>query len=302
MPATVAQPPTGVVPASDGLRGFLRLVVIEHSVFALPFAYVATLTAMRDEGGGVDWLVLALITAAMVAARTFAMAANRLIDRELDARNPRTASRELVTGALSVTTARTGAAAALVVFVGVAAALSPLCAALAPIAVVPLVAYPYAKRVTWLCHAVLGLAQAVAPVGAWLAVTDSWSWDAVLLGLALGTWVGGFDLIYACQDVDSDRREGVHSVPARFGVGSALRASSAAHVVTLGLLVASGRAAGLGAGWWAGVALTAAALTYEHSIVRADDLRRVNRAFFTVNGWIGLGLLGFALTDLVPAL
>ena len=164
----------------------------------------------------------------MVAARTFAMAANRIIDRELDARNPRTAGRELVTGAVSVRTAAVGAAVSLRVFLAVAAALSPLCLALAPLALIPLVVYPYGKRFTWGCHGLLGLAQMVAPIGAWIAVTDAWSWSAVLLGAAVGLWIGGFDLIYALQDIDSDRATGVHSLPARFGAPVALRVAKAA--------------------------------------------------------------------------
>jgi len=285
-------------------RAFLRLVVIQHSVFALPFAYVSALTAMLVVGedgrsGTVDWASLALVTVAMVAGRTFAMAANRLIDRGIDARNPRTAGRELVTGAVSVRTAVVGAVTALAVFVAAAAALNPLCLALAPLAVAPLIAYPYAKRVTDLPHAVLGLAQAVAPVGAWIAVTGEWDWRPVVLGLAVGTWIGGFDLIYACQDAEIDRLIGVRSVPARWGVAAALRASTATHVVTFALLAWWGVLVGYGPPWYAGLALTAVAFGYEHAIVRPADLSRVNRAFFTANGVVGLGRLAFPLPDLV---
>jgi 4-hydroxybenzoate polyprenyltransferase len=285
-----------------GVRGFLRLVAIEHSVFALPFAYVAALTAMhRSDGLHVRWTDLLLVTVAMVAGRTFAMAANRLVDRELDARNPRTATRELVTGALPAGTAVAGMAVSLAVFLAAAALLDPLCLALAPVALVPLTLYPYAKRVTWLCHYVLGLAQAIAPVGAWVAVTkttDGWM-PAIWLGLAVGTWIAAFDLIYACQDIESDRREGVHSLPARFGARTALTVSIATHVATVALLVAFGKSAGMGPIWYAGVALTTAALAYEHAIVKPDDLSRVNRAFFTVNGWVGVGLFAFVLADLL---
>jgi 4-hydroxybenzoate polyprenyltransferase len=277
-------------------RAFLRLVLIEHSVFALPFAYVAALTAMAPD---VRWGDLALVTVAMVAGRTFAMAANRIIDREIDARNPRTAGRELVTGAVSVRAATTGALVALAVFLAAAAALAPLALALAPLAVVPLVAYPYAKRVTWAPHAVLALAQAVAPTGAWIAVTGAWSWPAVVLGLAVGSWIGGFDIIYALQDYEVDRRIGVQSLPARFGPVVALRVSRAAHVLTVALLVAFGALTGAGPWWYAGVAVSAAALAYEQSLVRPDDLRKVNRAFFTVNGLVGIGLFAFALADLI---
>src|SRR4051794_28257423 len=197
--------------------------MIEHSVFALPFAYTAALTAMQLWDGTVHWIKLLLITVAMVGLRTFAMAANRLIDRRIDARNPRTATRELVTGVVSVRTAWTGALVALVVFLGAAAALNPLCLVLAPVAVVPLIVYPYAKRFTDFPQVVLGVAQSIAPIGAWVAVTGTFggpvdAWPAFWLGLGVGTWIGGFDLIYACQDAEVDRVIGVRSVPARFGV------------------------------------------------------------------------------------
>lgn len=281
------------------VRSFLRLVTIEHSVFALPFAYVAALAAMRSLGRQVRWADLLLVTVAMVAGRTFAMAANRVIDREIDARNPRTAQRELVTGAVSVRTAWAGALVALVLFLTAAALLNPLCLALAPLAVVPLVVYPYAKRFTWLPHGVLALAQAVAPVGAWVAVTGRWSWPAVVLGLAVGLWIGGFDLIYACQDVEVDRRIGVRSFPARWGVAAALRASTLTHVATFGLFAWFGALAGFGGWWYVGLVVTALAFGYEHAIVRPGDLSRVNRAFFTANGFVGIALFGFALVDLV---
>lgn len=282
-----------------GVRGFLRLVVIEHSVFALPFAYVGALTAMRGEGPRVQWGTLALITVAMIAARTVAMAANRIIDRRIDAQNPRTAQRELVTGALGLSTARIGLAVALVAFFACAAALGPLCLALAPVALFFLIVYSYAKRFTDYPQVFLGVAQAIAPVGAWIAVTGRPSWGALLLGVAVGAWIGGFDLIYSCQDVDVDRRIGVRSVPVRFGVTNALRASSVAHVVTLVFYVGFGLVTGYGWPWWLGLALTAAVLAYEHAIVRPDDLSRVNRAFFTANGVIGIALLLVALVDLV---
>jgi 4-hydroxybenzoate polyprenyltransferase len=302
------------------VRAFLRLVAIEHSVFALPFAYLSALTAMeavyelppcRDTfiGGVVDvtrqcvrppawdfirWTDLALITVAMVAARTFAMAANRVIDREIDAGNPRTANRELVTGAVSVRTAWTGAGVALLVFLTAAAALGPLPLLLAPLAVAPLVAYPYGKRFTDYPHAILALAQAVAPVGAWIAVTGTVSWSAVVLGLAVGLWIGGFDLIYACQDTESDRATGVRSLPARFGNVVALRVSSAVHALTFALFALFGVLEDFGAVWYVGLVLTAGSFVYQHRIVSPDDLSRVNRAFFTSNGFVGvaLGLTG----------
>ncbi|MEO3978554.1 menaquinone biosynthesis prenyltransferase MqnP [Streptomyces sp. CAU 1734] len=288
------------VPGAPGrTKAFLRLVMIEHSVFALPFAYIAALTAMFQRDRSIDWVTLLLVTVAMVGLRTFAMACNRIIDREIDARNPRTASRELVTGAVSVRSAWTGALIALAVFLGAAALLNPLCLALAPVAVIPMVVYPYGKRFTHYPHAILGLAQAMGPIGAWLAVTGSWSWDAVILGVAVGVWIGGFDLIFACQDVAADRAEGVRSVPARFGVPAALHGARAAHAVTTALLVWYALATDAGLFLWAGLVIVAAAFCYEHTVVRPHDLSRLNRAFFTVNGFIGISLFVCALLDLL---
>lgn len=283
------------------MKAFLKLVAIEHSVFALPFAYLSALTVMTRDGGKVRWGDLVIITVAMVGARTFAMAANRIIDRHIDARNPRTANRELVTGAVSVRTAWTGAAVALVVFLGAAALLNPLCLVLSPLAVVPLVVYPYGKRFTDWPHAILALAQMVGPMGAWLAVTGTFegSGPAWVLALAVGLWIGGFDLIYACQDAEVDRRIGVRSVPARYGVPFALRLSTVVHVVTFGLFVWFGELVGLGWPWWVGLALTAVAFGYQHTVVTPTDLSRVNRAFFTANGFVGIALFAFALGDLV---
>ncbi|WP_066943851.1 menaquinone biosynthesis prenyltransferase MqnP [Streptomyces lushanensis] len=291
----------GPGPAQPGsrTRAFLRLVMIEHSVFALPFAYIAALTAMFQFDGNVHWGRLLLVTLAMVGLRTFAMACNRIIDREIDARNPRTAGRELVTGAVSVRSAWTGALVAVVVFLAAAAALNPLCLALAPIAVIPMVVYPYGKRFTNFPHAILGLAQAMGPVGAWIAITGAWSWDAVILGLAVGIWIGGFDLIFACQDVQADRAHGVMSVPARFGVPGALYGARACHAVTTVLLVWYALATDAGVFFWTGLVIVVAAFLYEHTIVKPHDLSRLNRAFFTVNGFIGIALFVCALLDLL---
>ncbi|MFD5114163.1 menaquinone biosynthesis prenyltransferase MqnP [Streptomyces sp. NPDC058391] len=287
------------VPQPGRTKAFLRLVMIEHSVFALPFAYIAALTAMFQDGGNIHWVRLLLVTIAMVGLRTFAMACNRIIDREIDARNPRTAGRELVTGAVSVRSAWTGALVAVVVFLAAAAALNPLCLALAPIAVIPMVVYPYGKRFTNFPHAILGLAQAIGPVGAWIAVTGQWSWDAVILGFAVGIWIGGFDLIFACQDVKADRAQGVLSVPARFGIPAALYGARASHVVTTILLVWYALATGAGVFFWAGLVIVVGAFLYEHTIVKPHDLSRLNRAFFSVNGFIGIALFACALLDLL---
>ncbi|MFG2864172.1 menaquinone biosynthesis prenyltransferase MqnP [Streptomyces auratus] len=290
---------SAAVPQPGRTKAFLRLVMIEHSVFALPFAYIAALTAMYEADRQIHWGRLLLVTVAMVGLRTFAMAANRIIDREIDARNPRTAHRELVTGAVSVTSAWTGALIALVVFLGAAALLNPLCLALAPVAVVPMVVYPYGKRFTNFPQAILGLAQAMGPIGAWIAITGTWSWEAVILGIAVGIWIGGFDLIYACQDVETDREVGVRSVPARFGIPAAIWGARGCHLVTTGLFVWYALATGAGVFFWLGLVIVAAAFLYEHTIVKPHDLTRLNRAFFQVNGFIGIALFVCALLDLL---
>ncbi len=296
MTSIAAAPPTSL---GGKAKAFKNLVLLEHSVFALPFAYISALTAMFLRNGRVHWLQLLLITLAMVGARSFAMAVNRIIDREFDARNPRTAKRELVTGVLSVRAAWVGALVALALFLGSAAALNPLAFALAPLAAVPLIVYPYGKRFTDFPHAILMLAQSIGPIGAWVAVTGRWSWDAVVLGLAVGIWIGGFDLIFACQDIETDRESNLRSVPARWGVAAALYGARAAHAVTLGMFVLFGLLTHAEVFWWLGLAVVAAAFCYEHSLVRPTDLSRLNRAFFTVNGFVGIALFCFALADLL---
>ncbi|EPD55740.1 MULTISPECIES: menaquinone biosynthesis prenyltransferase MqnP [Streptomyces] len=290
---------SAAIPQPGRTKAFLRLVMIEHSVFALPFAYIAALTAMFEWDRNIHWGRLLLVTICMVGLRTFAMAVNRIIDREIDARNPRTAHRELVTGAMSVRHAWTGALIAVVIFLGSAALLNPLCFALAPIAVIPMVVYPYGKRFTNFPQAILGIAQAMGPIGGWLAISGEWSWDATLLGLAVGIWIGGFDLIYACQDVETDRRIGVMSVPARFGIPAAIWGARVCHTAVMALLIAYAVATDAGAFFWIGLMIVAAAFVYEHHIVRPHDLSRLNRAFFSVNGFIGIALFVCALLDLL---
>ncbi|MEU8240529.1 menaquinone biosynthesis prenyltransferase MqnP [Actinoplanes missouriensis] len=292
---------TAAVEKPGKVKAFLRLVMIEHSIFALPFAYLSALVAIDRDGTGRHWADLVLVTIAMVSGRTFAMAANRILDRKIDAQNPRTQNRELVTGAVSVRTAWTGALVSLVILVIAAGLLNPLCLVLSPLAVIPLVVYPYAKRFTNFPHYVLALAQAVAPVGAWLAITGTFegSGPAWVLGVAVGLWIGGFDIIYACQDVEVDRRIGVHSTPARFGVPLALKISTVTHVLSFALFVWFGQWVGLSWLWWIGLLLTGAGLVYQHVVVTPTDLSKVNRAFFTANGFIAIALFAFALLDLI---
>ena len=272
------------------------MIAFAHSVFALPFALVATWVAAsgRPAATQVAWIVVA-----MVAARTFAMTANRVVDRELDARNPRTAARELVTGDVSTTTAWLGIVISLTVFGLAVSRLAPIVWPLAPIALALLALYPYVKRWSWTCHFALGLAQAAGPIGAWLAVSGRWSWSAVVLGLSVGTWMAGFDLIYATQDVESDRANRVHSIPADFSVAVALVLARASHVATVLLWAWFALLADRGPLWIVAVVGGAALLAYEPSLVRTDDLSRVDRAFFTVNGWVALAMGALGIADAI---
>jgi 4-hydroxybenzoate polyprenyltransferase len=267
------------------LRTYASFVRFSHSVFALPFALVGAILAARTEG--FVWSRLIWIVACMVSARCAAMGFNRLVDAAYDARNPRTASRELPAGRMTQTEARVFVAVSSLAFIACAYPLGGLCFVLSPVALAIVFWYSVAKRVTSYTQAFLGLAMAVAPVGGWLAAGGGASLEPWLLGLAIGCWVGGFDILYACQDVDFDRREGLHSIPTRFGVARAILISRVLHVVTILALAAVGLRASLGPVYGAGVVLVAGLLAWEQSLVRADDLSQVKRAF-DMNGWVGV--------------
>jgi len=277
---------------------YLRLVRFSHTVFALPFALIGAWLAAE---GLPSWSRLAWIVVAMVAARSAAMGFNRVVDAELDAHNPRTRDREIPAGRIDRTTASWLTAACALVFVVACAMLNAVALALSPVVLAVLLGYSFTKRFTSLSHFVLGLALGLAPVGAWVAVRGSESLDGILapvcLGVAVLFWVAGFDIIYACLDVDFDRRYLLHSIPQRLGLRRALRVAAALHGVFVALLVLLAVVAQAGALFPVGVALVAALLMYEHRLVRPDDLSRVNRAFFTVNGAIGLLLLACVLAD-----
>jgi 4-hydroxybenzoate polyprenyltransferase len=277
------------------LRILLDNVKFEHTIFALPFAYLGMALAA---GGLPTWGQASWVTLAMAGARTLAMSLNRVIDAESDARNPRTAGRPIPRGLLSGRSVWLLAAASLVVMLISAWQLNPLCLALSPLAIIVLVVYPYTKRFTWLSHAVLGLADGIAPVGGWIAVTGSFAPEAILLGGVVAAWVGGFDLIYACQDVDFDRREGLYSVPARFGIPAALTLSVWTHVAGAALLAAVGWLMGLSWPFWAGWLITCGLLVYEHRLVKPDDLSRLDVAFFNINGYIAVVVFVFTLASL----
>jgi 4-hydroxybenzoate polyprenyltransferase len=275
---------------------FARLVKIEHTVFALPFAYVGAFLAVNGTPSGHDLL---WITLAMVGARSLAMALNRLIDAGIDARNPRTAGRELPSGQLSVVQVVLFCLASLALFLAAVWQLDPLVRWLWPIPVVGFVVYPYLKRFTWLCHLWLGAVDGLAPVGAWVAITGRLPWQAWVLGAAVALWVAGFDLFYALFDEDVDRREGLHSIVTRFGVRGAFVGARLAHAATVACLVAAGLGLPVGGLYWIGVAAAGILLAYEHALVRPGDLRRLDTAFFTMNGVISVVFAAFVVVDAV---
>jgi 4-hydroxybenzoate polyprenyltransferase len=277
-------------------RRFASLVKLEHTVFALPFAYVGALFAA---GGWPGWADMGWITAAMVGARTLAMGLNRLVDAELDARNPRTAGRELPSGTLSRSQVLALCGGALALFLVAVLQLDPLVRWLWPIPVALFVVYPYLKRATWLCHLWLGASLGLAPVGAWVALTGELPWEAWALGGAVGLWVAGFDLFYSLFDLEHDRREGLHSWAVRWGERGSFYGARAMHAGTVALLAAAGAGLAVGVAYWLGVAAVAALLAYEHSLVRPGDLRRLDAAFFTVNGVISIVFLAFVAVETI---
>jgi 4-hydroxybenzoate polyprenyltransferase len=277
-------------------RRFASLVRIEHTVFALPFAYVGAFLAVDGWPGLVDVVSL---TVAMVGARTLAMALNRLIDAEVDARNPRTASRELPSGALSRAQVSGLALVSLAIFLLALSQLDPVVRLLWPIPVAMFVVYPYLKRFTTLCHFWLGACLGLAPVGAWLAVSGTAPWEAWAIGGAVLLWVAGFDLFYSLFDLEHDRREGLHSWAVRFGERGVFRSARVLHVGTVALLAAAGVGLDVDVFYWLGVTATAGLLAYEHSIVRPGDLRRLDAAFFTLNGVISIVFFAFVALDVI---
>ena len=273
------------------VRDFLNLIRFEHTIFALPFAYLGMLLAA---GGWPSWSQFLWITVAMASARTLAMGFNRIADRIIDARNPRTAGRPLITGSISLRTAWVGTLIAAFVLAFAAWQLGPLPWRLLPGAYLFLIGYSFTKRFTWLSHFILGFTDGLAPVGAWAAIRgtlltpgDLPAW--ILLGVVT-LWIGGFDLIYACQDVEFDRQEGLQSIPAKFGVNFALQLSTVSHILTAALLASLGWLLGLGWPFWLGWLIVVALLFWEHTLVQPDDLSKIDLAFFNINSYISLTL------------
>ena len=279
-------------------RRFASLVKLEHTVFALPFAYVGAFLGVDGIPSAHD---LIWISVAMVGARSLAMALNRLIDARIDALNPRTARRELPAGLLQPWHVAAFCAVSLALFLVAVYQLDPIVRWLWPIPVVGFVVYPYLKRLTWLSHAWLGIVDGLAPVGGWVAVTGDLPWEAWLLGAAVATWIAGFDLFYALQDEDVDRQQRLQSVAARFGSRGVFVGARVLHAATPALLIAVGIGLTVGVLYWLGVAVVAGLLAYEHSIIRPDDLRRLDAAFFTMNGVISVAFFLFVLTDVAAS-
>ena len=274
---------------------YLRMIKFSHSVFALPFAFTAMVLAADGipRAGQILWIAVA-----MVSGRTAAMGLNRIIDRRIDAENPRTAGREIPSGKIKVTEAMVFVLISLMVFFFAAYMLNPLCLRLAPIAVFFFILYPYTKRFTWLSHVVLGVAISGAPLGAWIAIRGSIDVDILPLCIAVVFWLAGFDVLYALQDLDFDQSRGLYSIPARFGVKRALFLSRGFHLITWSLLLVTALVFRLGALYYIGLLLVAALLVHEHRLVKEDDLSKLNMAFFNMNGYISIAVFLFTTLDI----
>lgn len=285
-----------VRPWAGRLAAYAAFVKIEHSVFALPFAYMGLFLVERGWPG---WRPFALLTLAMVAVRSYAMGVNRLADLRYDRENPRTQGRGLVSGALGVGEAVGFVAACAVVFVAACWGMNGLCLALSPLVLAWAAFYSFTKRFTWLCHVALGSVLGLAPVAGWLSVTPSFSLATVLLGLGVTFWTAGFDVLYACQDVAFDAPRRLKSMPVRFGVGTALTLAGLMHALAVLFFALAGWGARLGYGYFGLLILTAGLLWLEHRLISANDLSRINVAFFTVNGVVAASLFVGVLIDLL---
>ncbi len=277
------------------VRVFLEMVKFEHTIFALPFAYMGAVLALP--GAWPTWAQMGWITLAMAGARSLAFSANRVVDKEIDARNPRTAGRALPRGLLSSLDMVIFSAVSLGAFFIAVFNLAPVTRLLWPLVLVPMLVYPYTKRFTWLCHFVLGVSLGLAPAGAWVAVTNTVPLEPWLLVGAVLCWVTGFDIIYACQDYEVDVREGLHSIPARFGIRRALMVTAMLHTLAVLLFLVFGRIIGAGPLYYTGILATAGLLYYENSLVSPNDLTRINVAFFTTNGVISVLTFAFSAAD-----
>jgi len=278
------------------IKAHINNIALSHAIFALPFAYIGAIMAAGGMPKGMDLL---WITLAMVGARSAAMALNNCIDLKYDRLQPRFAERPMVTGQVKPWEAIVLTVCSLLLFLWAAAHLHPLCLKLFPLAVIPLVAYPYMKRFSWTCHLVLGLALAIAPIGAWVAIRGEIVFPIALLGLAVALWIAGFDIIYGCQDVEFDKRNKLHSVPVRFGVERALIISKGMHVASIIGFFLVGQLMSMHWIYFIGVVLAAVVLIYQHSIVSASDFRQVTQTYFMRNGLVSIALLVFIVISII---
>ncbi len=278
------------------IKVYLEMIKFQHSIFALPFAYLgAFLSQMRVPNlATIFW-----ITLAMVGARSFAMSLNRLIDVEIDRRNPRTVERALPKGLLSIPNVMLFSIFSLGLFLMAVYNLAPICRYLWPFVVIPFIVYPYTKRFTWLSHFVLGFCLGMAPVGAWVAVTNTFSLEPFLIGTAVLLWVAGFDILYAIQDIDFDCQQGLFSIPAKFGIKRSLALTRLLHIASIVILIWLGINLNLGLFYFAGVVVTAILLIYENSLIKPHNLSRLNLAFFTMNGVISLIMFCFVAFEVI---
>jgi 4-hydroxybenzoate polyprenyltransferase len=274
----------------------MEMIKFQHSIFALPFAYLG---AFLSEMKVPSLITIFWITLAMVGARSFAMAVNRLIDIEIDRRNPRTAGRALPKGLLSVPNVILFSLISLGLFFLAVYNLAPICRYLWPIVVIPFIIYPYTKRVTWLSHFVLGFCLGLAPVGAWIAVTNTLSIDPFLIGAAVLLWVAGFDIFYAIQDIDFDRQHKLYSIPVRFGIKKSLTLTKLLHICSILILSWLGIRLDLGLFYYMGIFVAGTLLAYENSLIKPDDLSNLNVAFFTMNGVISVVMFFFVALEVI---
>lgn len=275
---------------------YLRMIKFSHSIFALPFALTSTLIASRGipQGRVLFWIIVA-----MVSARTAAMGLNRIIDKDIDMANPRTAGREIPSGKVRPAEAIFFVIISFFLFILSASMLNPLCLKLAPIAMAFIILYSYTKRFTWLSHFILGVTISAAPLGAWIAVKGSLDTRIILLGLAVVFWLAGFDILYALQDIDFDRSYGLFSIPSRFGIKRSIMVSRFCHAITWGLLVLSGIIFHMSYLYYLGMMITALLFIYEHSLIKPDDLSKLDMAFFNMNGYISITVFLFTFLDLI---
>jgi len=278
------------------LKVFFEMIKFEHTIFALPFAYLGAFLAAN---GVPPAMKLLWITLAMVGARTAAMSLNRLIDRHIDSRNPRTAQRALPAGQLRVNEVYLYTVLSFLLLGFSAYKLNLLALWLMPIAVFFLVLYSYTKRFTWACHLVLGISLGLAPAGAWIGITGHWALSPVLLGLGVMTWVAGFDVVYACQDVEFDRKEGLHSIPAVFGLQRGLEISAFLHTLAPVFFIAVGVVMSMSWIYYVGVGIAIILLFRQHRLVSADDFSKIGVAFFDLNGYLSILLFVFSILDLI---